>query len=127
MTIFAALVEPHRRSILDLLRDGERPAGEIVAAVGLAQPTVSQHLKVLRDAGLVSVRPDANRRLYRLRPEPLAELDAWLEPYRLLWSRRLDALERHLDATGRDTGRDTGHDRSDGTSHDHTSHDGGRP
>jgi DNA-binding transcriptional ArsR family regulator len=98
MTIFAALAEPRRREILDLLRDGEQPAGAIVDAVGLAQPTVSQHLKVLREAGLVDVRADANRRLYRLRPEALHELDDWLAPYRRIWAGRLDDLERHLDA-----------------------------
>ncbi|MBL8930180.1 MAG: winged helix-turn-helix transcriptional regulator [Kineosporiaceae bacterium] len=97
MTIFAALAEPRRRDILELLRDGERSVGELVAALGLAQPTVSQHLRVLRDAGLVTVRADATRRLYRLRPAALIELDAWLEPYRRLWSGRLDALERLLD------------------------------
>lgn len=97
MTIFTAIAEPSRREILDLLRHGEQPAGAIVASVGLAQPTVSQHLKVLRDAGLVTVRADANRRLYRLRPTALLELDAWLTPYRQLWADRLDALERHLD------------------------------
>ena len=97
MAIFAALAEPRRRAILDLLREGEQPAGAIVDAVGLAQPTVSQHLKVLREAGLVDVRADANRRLYRLRPAALVELDDWLEPYRILWAGRLDDLERHLD------------------------------
>jgi DNA-binding transcriptional ArsR family regulator len=97
MAIFSALADPRRREILDLLRDGERPAGAIVDAVGLAQPTVSQHLKVLREAGLVSVRADANRRLYRLRTDALVELDDWLEPYRRIWSGRLDALEQHLD------------------------------
>ncbi|MEZ5263472.1 MAG: metalloregulator ArsR/SmtB family transcription factor [Acidimicrobiales bacterium] len=97
MTIFAALAEPRRRRILDLLRDGERPVGELVDELGIAQPTVSQHLRVLRDAGLVAVRADANRRVYRLRAAPLAELDAWLAPYRRLWSDRLDALEAHLD------------------------------
>ncbi len=97
MTIFTVLAEPKRREILDLLRDGERPAGSIVEEIGLAQPTVSQHLKVLREAGLVAVRADANRRVYRLRPAALLELDAWLEPYRQLWAGRLDALERHLD------------------------------
>lgn len=99
MPIFEALAEPRRRNILDLLRAGEQPAGAIVAALGLAQPTVSQHLKVLRDAGLVSVRADANRRLYQLRPAGLIELEAWLAPYRHLWAGRLEALERHLDAT----------------------------
>lgn len=97
MTIFAALAEPKRREILDLLQRGEQPAGAIVDAVGLAQPTVSQHLKVLREAGLVTVRADANRRVYRLRPASLLELDAWLDPYRQLWAGRLDALEHHLD------------------------------
>lgn len=99
VAIFTALAEPSRRAILELLRDGERPAGEIVAALDLAQPTVSQHLKLLREAGLVAVRAEGTRRLYRLRPAALIELDAWLEPYRRLWSSRLDALERHLDAT----------------------------
>lgn len=97
MSIFTALAEPRRRTILDLLRDGERTAGDLVEAVGLAQPTVSQHLKVLREAGLVSVRADATRRLYRLRPAAFAELDEWLEPYRQIWAGRLDALEDHLD------------------------------
>jgi len=93
---FGVLVEPSRRLILDLLRVRERPVGEIVDALTLSQPAVSKHLRVLREAGLVEVRPDAQRRLYRLRPEPLVELDAWLEPYRKLWSDSLDALERHL-------------------------------
>ncbi len=101
MTIYGALAEPTRRRILDLLLDHDRSAGEVVAALGLAQPTVSQHLKVLRDAGLVTVRPEANRRIYRIRPEPLRELEAWLAPYRALWADRLDALERHLDTLDR--------------------------
>ncbi len=99
MTIFTALAEPKRREILGLLRDGEQSAGAIVESVGLAQPTISQHLKILREAGLVTMRADANRRLYALRPAALAELDAWLDPYRRLWSGRLDALESHLDLT----------------------------
>lgn len=99
MAIFSALAEPKRREILDLLREGERPAGAIGERIGLAQPTVSQHLKVLRDAGLVVVRADANRRIYALRPAALLELDAWLDPYRQLWAGRLDALEHHLDRT----------------------------
>jgi len=94
---FAVLAEPSRRRILDLLRDGERSVGDLVAATALSQPGVSKHLRVLRDAGLVDVRPDAQRRIYGLRAEPLAEIDAWLAPYRRLWSRRLDALEHHLD------------------------------
>jgi DNA-binding transcriptional ArsR family regulator len=91
------LAEPSRRRLLDLLRQGERPVGELVGHMALTQPAVSKHLKVLRDAGLVEVRSDAQRRLYRIRTEPLAELDAWLEPYRALWTQRLDDLERHLD------------------------------
>ena len=94
---FAALAEPHRRQILDLLRNGEQPAGELVMRLELSQPGVSKHLKVLRQAGLVLVRTDGKRRLYSLRPEPFAEVDQWLEPYRTFWSKRLDALERHLE------------------------------
>ena len=95
---FEALAQPTRREILDLLREGERSVGELVARVSLTQPGVSKHLRVLRDAGLVRVRVDAQRRLYGVRPEPLSEIDAWLAPYRHLWADRLDALERHLDA-----------------------------
>ncbi len=94
---FAALAEPNRRHILDLLRAGERPVGDLVEQLRLSQPAVSKHLRVLRDAGLVEVRADAQRRLYRLRPEPLAEMDAWLTPYRRLWTRSLDELEQHLE------------------------------
>lgn len=96
-TTFEVLAEPRRRQILDLLRGGERPVGDLVDHLGLSQPAVSKHLKILRDAGLVVVRQDAQRRWYRLRPEPLTEIDAWLEPYRDLWRDRLSALERHLD------------------------------
>jgi len=96
-TTFEVLAEPRRREILDLLRDGERPVGELVEQLALSQPAVSKHLKVLRDAGLVEVRQDAQRRWYRLRLAPLVEIDAWLEPYRDLWRDRLDALEEHLD------------------------------
>ena len=95
--MFDVLAEPHRRQILDLLREDERAVGELVAEVGISQPSVSKHLRVLRDAGLVEVRTDAQRRVYRLRPEPLREIDEWLQPYRVAWSKRLDALERHLD------------------------------
>jgi DNA-binding transcriptional ArsR family regulator len=98
-SVFEMLAEPNRRRILDLLRDGERSAGEFVDHLPLAQPTVSKHLKLLREAGMVDVRQDAQRRVYRLRPASLAEVDAWLEPYREHWRGRLDALERHLDAT----------------------------
>ena len=96
---FELLAEPHRRRILDLLRDGERPVGELVDRLSMSQPAVSKHLRVLRDSGLVDVRVDAQRRVYRLRPEPLREVDAWIEPYRRLWDQRLDRLERHLQRT----------------------------
>lgn len=99
-TTFGVLAEPSRRDILDLLRDGERSVGELVERLSLSQPGVSKHLRVLREAGLVEVRPDGQRRMYELRAEPLAEIDAWLGPYRRFWSSRLDALERHLDEEG---------------------------
>ena len=92
-----ALSEPHRMAIVAMLADGERPAGDFVDALPISQPTVSKHLSVLREAGLVTVRKDAQRRLYRLNPAPLAELDVWLQPYRRFWTSRLDALEHHLD------------------------------
>jgi len=92
-----AVAEPTRRQILDALRAGTRSVGELVDITGLSQPGVSKHLRVLREHGLVSVRRDAQRRLYELDPAPLAELDQWLEPYRALWADRLDALGRHLD------------------------------
>ena len=94
---FEVLAEPNRRRILDLLRAEERPVGELVGALALSQPLVSKHLRVLRDAGLVDVRTDAQRRVYRLRPNPLREMADWLEPYRAMWNARLDDLERHLD------------------------------
>lgn len=97
MSTFEVLAEPSRRRILDLLRDRERSVGDLVERVGLSQPGVSKHLRVLRDAGLVRVRTDAQRRLYGVRAEPLAEIDAWLEPFRRLMAEQLDALERHLD------------------------------
>jgi DNA-binding transcriptional ArsR family regulator len=95
---FEVLAEPNRRRILDLLRGAERPVGELVDELHVSQPGVSKHLRVLREAGLVDVRSDAQRRLYRVRPEPLRAIDEWLEPYRELWASRLDELERHLDA-----------------------------
>jgi len=101
--VFEVLAEPNRRLILDLLREEERPVGVLVDALGISQPAVSKHLRVLRDAGLVEVRVDAQRRLYRLQPEPLREIDEWLTPYRRAWSKRLDALERHLDEMDDDT------------------------
>jgi DNA-binding transcriptional ArsR family regulator len=94
---FEVLAEPNRRRILDLLRAEERPVGDLVRLLAASQPSVSKHLRVLRDAGLVDVRVDAQRRLYRVRPEPLREVARWLEPYRRLWESRLDDLERHLD------------------------------
>ena len=84
-------------AIIAMLNDGERPAGDFVNALPISQPTVSKHLSVLREAGLVTVRKDANRRLYSLNPAPLAEIDAWLEPYRRFWTGRLEALETYLD------------------------------
>lgn len=95
--VFDVIAEPTRRRILDHVRDHECSVGELVQLTGMHQPGVSRHLRVLREAGLVEVRTDAQRRLYRLRAEPLAELDAWLAPYRAHWSSRLDALEQHLD------------------------------
>jgi DNA-binding transcriptional ArsR family regulator len=94
---FEVLAEPSRRRILDLLRDDERSVGDLVDRLPLSQPGVSRHLRVLRDAGLVNVRQQAQKRLYAVNPEPLAEIDAWLAPYRRLWTQKLDALENHLD------------------------------
>ena len=91
------LAEPRRLAILDLLRDGERPVGELVERLRVSQPAVSKHLRVLKEAGLVEARPEGQRRLYRIRPEPLAELDEWLASYRRLWMTHLDRLEDHLD------------------------------
>ncbi len=96
MLSFEVLAEPHRRQILELLRHGERPVGDLVAALPLSQPAVSKHLRVLREAGMVEVRGEAQRRLYRLRPEPLRAVDEWLAPYRRMWATSLDDLERHL-------------------------------
>src|SRR6202161_1666984 len=95
-TVFGVLAEPQRRRILDLVRDSERSVGELVDALSISQPAVSKHLRVLREAGLVEARVDEQRRLYRLRPEPLRELDAWLAPYRQAWAASLDKLEAHL-------------------------------
>ncbi len=98
MATLAALAEPTRLRIVEFLRGGPRPVGEIGARLRLRQPQVSKHLRVLKEAGLVEAQPDAQRRLYELRPQALFELDAWLEPYRRYWRARLDALERRLDA-----------------------------
>ena len=94
---FAVLAEPNRRRILDLLCERERPVGELVEALSVSQPAVSKHLRLLREAGVVEVRADAQRRLYSVSPGPLREIDAWLAPYRVRWSGGLDALERHLE------------------------------
>ena len=96
MSAYAALAEPHRRQILDLVRLRERSVTDLVAHLGLSQPGVSKHLKVLREAGLVAARTHGKQRLYAVQPEPLVEIAQWLEPYRMLWSHRLDALERRL-------------------------------
>jgi DNA-binding transcriptional ArsR family regulator len=96
-TTFDVLAEPNRRRILDLLRVREQPVSDLVGALALSQPAVSKHLRVLRDAGLVDARTDAQRRIYRVRTEPLQAIDEWLAPYRELWSGALDNLERHLD------------------------------
>ena len=95
-TLFAVLADPSRRRVLDLLRDDDHTVTELVDALDMSQPAVSKHLRVLRDAGLVEASVDAQRRIYSLRPEPLAELDAWLTPYRRFWRGRLASLERHL-------------------------------
>ena len=102
-TTFELVAEPSRRQILDLLRERARPVGELVKLLGLSQPGVSKHLRLLREAGLVRVRRDGQRRWYELDPEPLAELEEWLEPFRQLWEERLDRLERHLDDMGRES------------------------
>ena len=94
---FATLAEPNRRRILDLLAERERPVGEIVDALSISQPAVSKHLRVLREAGVVRSRVDAQRRVYSVRVEPLRDIDEWLERYRALWARSLDRLEQHLD------------------------------
>ncbi|MBV9192719.1 MAG: winged helix-turn-helix transcriptional regulator [Solirubrobacterales bacterium] len=96
---WTALADPSRRAMVALLRERPRAVGELVDLTGLSQPGTSKHLRVLREAGLVTARTDAQRRVYALRTAPLAELDAWLQPYRELWERRLDALERRLDTT----------------------------
>ena len=98
--LFEILAEPSRRRVLDLLREQEHTVGELVDALEMSQPAVSKHLRVLRDAGLVEARVDAQRRIYTLRAEPLADLDAWLAPYRKFWRGRLASLHRHLASDG---------------------------
>lgn len=94
---FAIIAEPNRRTILNLLASAERSVGEIERRLRMRQPSVSKHLRVLREAGFVEARVAAQRRVYRLRPEPFQELDAWLAPFRRFWTTHVDALERHLD------------------------------
>nr|WP_223755121.1 metalloregulator ArsR/SmtB family transcription factor [Myxococcus sp. RHSTA-1-4] len=94
---FAIIAEPNRRSILSLLASSERSVGEIERRLRMPQTSVSKHLRVLREAGFVEARVEARRRVYRLRPEPLMEIDAWLAPFRRFWTAHIDALERHLD------------------------------
>ena len=102
-SVFGIIAEPNRRAILSLLAASEQSVGEIERQLQMPQPTVSKHLRVLREAGFVASTVDAQRRLYRLNPEPLQELDAWLAPFRRFWSAHLDALERHLERTDRST------------------------
>ncbi len=97
---FAVIGEPNRRAILSLLAASERSVGDIERQLRMPQPSVSKHLRLLREAGLVEARVDAQRRMYRIRPEPLMEIDAWLAPFRRYWSTHVDALERHLDRMG---------------------------
>ncbi|PTY37383.1 transcriptional regulator [Saccharospirillum sp. MSK14-1] len=101
-TSFSVVAEPNRRAILDMLLDSERSVSEIEQALTLSQPSVSKHLRILREAGFVESRVEAQRRLYRLKPEPLMELDAWLAPFRRYWSAQIDKLEAHLDGLGDD-------------------------
>ncbi len=96
-SVFEVIAEPSRRAILSLLAESEQSVGEIEQRLQMSQPTVSKHLRVLRETGFVEASVDAQRRLYRLRPEPLKEVDAWLEPFRQFWEAHVDALERHLD------------------------------
>jgi DNA-binding transcriptional ArsR family regulator len=97
MDVFEAVAEPNRRALLDVLARGERTAGELVATLpSLTQPAVSRHLRILREVGLVEVRPDAQRRIYAIRPDRLVEIDRWLAQYRRYWARHLDAMEQHL-------------------------------
>jgi DNA-binding transcriptional ArsR family regulator len=97
VSVFEIVAEPNRRRILDLLGVGEQPVGGLVQQLQLSQPAVSKHLRILREAGLVEVRGDAQRRLYSVRPEPLRAIDEWLSPYRLMWAASLDRLESHLE------------------------------
>jgi len=104
-TAFAIIAEPNRRAILSLLVGSQQSVGEIERRLGMTQPTVSKHLRVLREAGFVESTVDAQRRLYRVKPESLQEVDAWLAPFRRLWSMHMDALERHLDRMEQSTAK----------------------
>jgi len=103
-SVFEVIAEPNRRAILSLLILSEQSVGQIERQLRMPQPTVSKHLRVLREAGFVESTVDAQRRLYRLKPEPLREIDAWLHPFRRFWAGHLDALERHLDRMDQSTG-----------------------
>ncbi|MFI5909509.1 ArsR/SmtB family transcription factor [Dactylosporangium sp. NPDC051541] len=103
LTIFEVLALPARRDVIELLRGGPKAVSELAEALGVSQPIMSKHLRVLRDAGFVSVRADAQRRWYELRPEPLVAVARWLEPYRWMWESRLDLLGDHLDTMGKDS------------------------
>ena len=111
-SVFEIIAEPNRRAILSLLVSSEQSVGEIERELRMPQPTVSKHLRVLREAGFVESTVDAQRRLYRLTPEPLRELDAWLAPFRRLWTAHVDALERHLDRLDRSTRKKKGRKRT---------------
>ena len=102
-SVFEIIAEPNRRAILSLLVSSQQSVGEIERRLRMAQPTVSKHLRVLREAGFVESTVDAQRRVYRLKPQPLEEVDAWLAPFRQFWSAHVDALERHLDRMGQST------------------------
>jgi DNA-binding transcriptional ArsR family regulator len=102
---FAIIAEPNRRAILSLLASSEQSVGEIEKQLRMPQPSVSKHLRILREAGFVEPRVEAQRRVYRLRPEPLMEVDEWLEPFRKLWTKHVDALERHLDRMAEKKGK----------------------
>jgi len=106
-SVFEIIAEPNRRAILSLLVSSQQSVGEIERQLRMPQPTVSKHLRVLREAGFVESMVDAQRRLYRLKPEPFQEMDAWLAQFRRFWSAHLDALERHLDRMGKDKDQST--------------------
>jgi len=106
-SVFEIIAEPNRRAILGVLASSQQSVGEIERRLRMPQTTVSKHLRVLREAGFVESTVDAQRRLYRLKPEPLREIDAWLAPFRRFWSAHVDALERHLDRMDSSTKKET--------------------